>query len=195
MPDTTDAGLPVPTLGDANNPPADFLSLGQALDKVTIPRFDSITARDAAFPSPDEGQHCYVDGLGDNKYTAGNWVRLTAPPLGRYGVTQPMFGSWPSDTNQVKRITGRYGTPGAAPDTPSFGAGTDSLGLVTFATSFTTCVTGFDITILNHEVDVGSWSITPNSSVGSIQVFFLRRSGLEGTANTYIPLNVTIEGI
>lgn len=55
------ANLPRPSLTDLPNGPTAFNSLTDALDKLVIPRFANVTARNAAIPSPVSGQHAYLD--------------------------------------------------------------------------------------------------------------------------------------
>lgn len=57
------ANLPRPSLTDLPNGPAAFNSLTDALDPLVIPKFASVTARNAAIPSPVAGQVCWITAL------------------------------------------------------------------------------------------------------------------------------------
>src|SRR3954468_8706238 len=60
MATTTATGLPIPDLGDDPNVPDDLLKFGTALDKVTVPKFATTAARDAAYAAGATFTLCYV---------------------------------------------------------------------------------------------------------------------------------------
>ena len=55
-------GIPLPNYGDGPAVPDDFAAVWYEAIKRAIPRFANTGARDLAYPSPAEGQYCYVDG-------------------------------------------------------------------------------------------------------------------------------------
>jgi hypothetical protein len=72
------AGLPFPELTDIPDIPQDIEDLANAVDTVSIPRFATTTARDAAITAPVAGQECWVTDWGFTYYNGTAWI---AKPL------------------------------------------------------------------------------------------------------------------
>ena len=84
MPSTPRTSTPYPAGSDAPLGPAQMQALAENLEKYGIPRFASSAARDAAIPSPTEGDFCYrtdTDRL--EMYTGAAWIG--ALPFGPTG--------------------------------------------------------------------------------------------------------------
>jgi hypothetical protein len=87
VPTTPINGLPSPDSSSPNNPPIHFDALNAVLDSRLVARFPSIAARNAAIPSPVEGQLCHIAQSGTPLLpprlmafdgTAGIWRGLKA---------------------------------------------------------------------------------------------------------------------
>lgn len=59
---TTSWGLRYPVSGDSPNVAQHIQNLANDVQTYTLPRFTTIAARNAAFPSPATGQACIVNG-------------------------------------------------------------------------------------------------------------------------------------
>jgi hypothetical protein len=69
---TTINGLPYPTNSDAPTGPAQMQALANAVDTRIVPRFSTISARNAAITAPVDGQMCSVNGF-PMFYRTGSW--------------------------------------------------------------------------------------------------------------------------
>jgi hypothetical protein len=81
VPTTTVNALPYPAADDAPNGPSQIGALAQALDNKLVPRFTNATARNAAIPSPVNGQMAWTTG--DKRlwvYDGSAWVYVGGAP-------------------------------------------------------------------------------------------------------------------
>ncbi len=101
MATTTPAGTPIPTLGDAANVPADMNTTIQAVDRNSIPRFASASARDTAFPTPVANQMVRTNGV-LQRYDSGTsaWVDLAATA---WTAFTGLSANWSSSATQPAR--------------------------------------------------------------------------------------------
>lgn len=73
----TSAGLRYPELGDSPNAQTAVKNLADDLNGKHIPVFATTGARDTAFPSPTDGQACYVTALNQLLVrSSGAWVAV-----------------------------------------------------------------------------------------------------------------------
>ncbi len=73
------ANLPWPQLGDPPNIETSIKPLADALDSLVIPRFASVSLRDAAITTPVSGQYVHVTSHGFQKYDGTQWVTVFGP--------------------------------------------------------------------------------------------------------------------
>ncbi|MFD2839323.1 hypothetical protein ACFSYH_01895 [Populibacterium corticicola] len=63
-------GFPIPEPDEANDIPEDLMTLVNEIEKTVVQRYATLAARNAANPSPNDGEVCYVES--ENAY----YVRL-----------------------------------------------------------------------------------------------------------------------
>lgn len=101
---TTDiSGLPFPELSDQPDGPDAFEDLAEALDRLVTPKFANATARDAANPSPAEGDRAYLQDTNVVTWYSGSaWEGLwkSYTPVWTSTGTSPTIGNG--------TLTGRY---------------------------------------------------------------------------------------
>lgn len=98
-------GLTIPTYADIADAPAAFKSL---IDSGPIPRFADASARDAAIPTPLEGDHCYL--ISSHELQVYNGTAWAAPYLKLAGGS--LSGQLNMGTNKIINV----GDPTAALD-------------------------------------------------------------------------------
>ena len=94
MPNTAMQGLPIPDPNVGNDVPADLELLAKAIEKKLVQQYATVAARDAANPTPGNGEVCFITsenayfvrsaGVWSHLITAGAWIPYT-PSLA--GVT------------------------------------------------------------------------------------------------------------
>lgn len=108
MATTSRTGIPVPTLGDTPNVPADMLLMAQYLDSRTIGKFASDAARTTAFSgyTIPTGTISYVTGLGFQMWSGSTWTNILLPApewqVSKIGNTATVDTVWKAvlfDTN------------------------------------------------------------------------------------------------
>lgn len=79
---TTSAGLRYPELTDSPNAQTAVKNLADDLNGKHVPIFATTGARDTAFPSPTNGQVCYITALDQLMVRSGGaWVNVTTTVL------------------------------------------------------------------------------------------------------------------
>lgn len=82
-------GLPVPSLGDPPNGPAQILAFAAAVEKLAVMYFATIAARTAAIPAPTKGMLTYIGATDSlSTYNGVAWVELD----GRYAPLNRVMG-------------------------------------------------------------------------------------------------------
>lgn len=127
------AGLPWPELTDIPNAQTAFQNLANALDPLVIPRYASATARDAANPSPSDGQPAYrtdVHGLqlyhgGISGYVSAGLTLIARQVLGVDTATVT-FSSIPQDWSHLSLKLMVRSTAAANTDTMSMRLNADT---------------------------------------------------------------------
>lgn len=107
----------LPIYSDAPAVPDDLATVWYEGLKRAIPRFSNAAQRDAAYPSPTQGQSCWVDSLlAEQVYQSGWKNKWTAPGPGIWAAYTPTLtnvalgtggaitGRWTRDGNTVKCI-------------------------------------------------------------------------------------------
>lgn len=83
---TPKASLRYAELTDAANAQTLAQNLATDVDSVVVPKYASTAARDAANPTPSEGDLCYLTGTGSGlhtmqRYSGAAWGRMQEAPL------------------------------------------------------------------------------------------------------------------
>lgn len=82
---TSILSLPWVELSDSPNASTATRNLAEAMDSYGIPRYANATARDAAIPTPTQGQLCYITASGVNNKTLqvyrSQWRNMCETPL------------------------------------------------------------------------------------------------------------------
>ncbi len=63
MPDTPISLITYPASSNAPNVPSDMQGMANDIDSIVIPRFANASARNTAFSSPVDGNHCWLNDL------------------------------------------------------------------------------------------------------------------------------------
>lgn len=63
MPDTPISLITYPASSNAPNVPSDMQAMASDMDSILIPKFANATARNTAFSSPVDGNHCWLNDL------------------------------------------------------------------------------------------------------------------------------------
>lgn len=110
-------GIDLPTFADAPAVPDDIANTYYANLARAIPRFANTGQRDAAYPSPTQGQSCWLDSLlAEQVYQSGWKNKWVAPGPGIWAAYVPTLtnvalgtggtvtGRWTRDGNTVKGV-------------------------------------------------------------------------------------------
>lgn len=74
---TPTSGFTYPTSADIPNGATHLQALAEQVDELLVARFASTAARDAANPTPQDGQLCFITNLGEYQHRRnGLWVSL-----------------------------------------------------------------------------------------------------------------------
>lgn len=105
-------GVNLPSFGDAPAVPTDIANTWYAAIARGLPRFANTAARDTAYPSPTNGQACWVDSLLAVQIYQSGWKDIWKSPGA--GVWQAYTPTTPGTTLGNGTSSGRYARSGVS---------------------------------------------------------------------------------
>jgi hypothetical protein len=106
MPTSPRTATPTPAYTDIPDVPAALVAVVNHLEKVTVPKFLTATARDTAITAPVDGDMAYVTGTGLMIYHGG-WLLASDDDTAQTSLT--MVGTWSSAAAPTNVLATRRG--------------------------------------------------------------------------------------